>query len=135
MNIQHRPILIHAKSLVTQSTGVTTDLHVEFGYGDDGKLSYIDVSLESVTLLMECQLTGAMDDYIRYGPGEELFENAKAWFFDEAGEEEDLSCFLTCCRILGLNPDKVRFLANWHKDKGKKRFYHLEFGEFLEQCK
>lgn len=130
-----RPLLFHATGVASALTGVTQDLHVAFNYGEDGSLESIDVNVESLTLMMEFQLTGAMNDYVRYGPGEELFDNVRYWMFEESGAENDLSTFNACCCILGLNADRVRFMANWYKDRRKRRFYHIEFGKFLEMCR
>lgn len=113
--------------------GVTSSLHVAFNYDDAGVLESVDVNVESMLLFMECLLNGAMNDYLRYPADNELFDNARLWLFDDEGE--DVTSFRTCCAVLGVGADKVRFVANGMKDRGKVRLFPVEFGAFLEACR
>ena len=111
----------------------TTQFFASFHYDERGRLDYVDISVESIALWMEFLLLGAVNDYLWYSPGELNHENARVWLYVE--EEEDVTSLNMVCKVLGLNKHRLRYLLQDHKDQGKRRFYHLEYGDFLRLCK
>lgn len=115
------------------ASGVTVMHTITFNMGPDNLVESVDVSVESLHLVMECLLNGALNDYLKYREGSELFANARAWLFEEEGD--DIMAFHTCCAVLGLQPDRVRFAVNAAKDRGKVRYLPKEFCRLLEACR
>jgi len=102
--------------------------------------SFIDVSVESVILMMEYLLQGAVSDFLGYVEGHENHENARTWLYFE-GDSEDFMSLNNCCAVLGLSKDRVRFMAQRERDKKRTHFKapHGEgginqFDEFLKLC-
>lgn len=111
------------------------NIHVEEGDG------FIDVSLESVKYMMECLLQGALTDFFAYKEDHENHENARVWLYEE-DDDWDYMSLNTCCRILNLSKDRVRYMAQCEKDKGRTHFKAgsnpdgpNQFDWFLDLCR
>lgn len=95
------------------------------------KESFIEVTPQSLRLMMELMLFGAVNDCLIYKEGKEKHDLAINWFFEE---EDDLMSFRMCCVILQLNQDKVRFKVQRDIDSGRVKYRHTDFEAFLNLC-
>ena len=94
----------------------------------------MDIDLESVGMLMEQLLRGALNDYLGYREASEHHLNAREWLYGEDGAWDVMS-FNSVCGVLGLDRDRVRFNLNALADQGKTDFKTLEFIRFFESCR
>jgi len=113
----------------TSQTGTTSYIHIHMAPSN----SYYEVSVESIGLMMEYLLSGALKDYLGYKNIAENYINAKHWLFFE--DSEDFTGFNMCCIILNQNPDKIRFRIQQLRDMGKTKLSEFEFTKFLDECR
>jgi len=106
----------------------------------DGEGGYIDITPQSIMLMMEYLLQGAVSDFLGYVESHEKHENARIWLFEE--DTNDLMSLNTCCSFLFLSKDRVRFMAQHERDRGITHFkapHQSEglnrFDEFLNLCR
>lgn len=83
--------------------------------------------------LAERMLHLSVSDYLIYGRDRDEFISACRWLFEEE-KEDDFASFKKVCNVLEVNPEKIQFLVNCFKDRGKKFLKQFEFNQMLDIC-
>ena len=76
---------------------------------------------ESIVKLVKRLLLNAINDYIAYDEGTDIYEETQWWLFKDDSETPRNGCdcytLIQVCNVLRLDVERVRFVLNFKRDR------------------